>query len=200
MGLGEIAWKEQKKYRRPQIIYISHYRVVAASENLKRLPESWHAIKFHFKVVKVITSQMPPFNFAEMWVKQAVLVISFFPQTNCKVPLCPSPCLPPVSLVLPHCLNFRSIFLSFLTPSDFNLPLLFLSASHFLHLLVFSSSLLSFPPSFSAVEEAVCHAWPSVSERRIKSPSVGIKPPASSRNPIWKPPSGTDSSVETHTH
>lgn len=73
---------------------------------------------------------------------------------------------------------FRSTFLPSLSLSN-TLYLLstsssFLSASHFLHLLVSSWSLPSFPLSFSAVEEAVCHAWLSVSERRIKSPSVGI--------------------------
>lgn len=159
----------KKKYRRPQIIYISHYWVVAASENLKRLPESWHAIKFHFKVVKVITSKTPPFKFAEMWVKQAVLVISFYSQTNCQVSLCPSPC-PPPSLSRPPSLFKFSIF-SFFSNTLWLLPTSPLSVC----LSLSPSARLQFiPPLVSSL--LLCGRGGSLSRMAVREWAANQKP------------------------
>lgn len=159
----------KKKYRRPQIIYISHYWVVAASENLKRLPESWHAIKFHFKVVKVITSKTPPFKFAEMWVKQAVLVISFYSQTNCQVSLCPSPC-PPSSLSRPPLLFKFSIF-SFFSNTLWLLPTSPLSVC----LSLSPSARLQFiPPLVSSL--LLCGRGGSLSRMAVREWAANQKP------------------------
>lgn len=113
---------------------------------------------------------MPPFNFAEMWVKQAVLVISVFPQTNYQLPLCPSPCLPPVSLVLPHCLNFRSIF-PFFSNTLCLLPTSPLSVC----LSLSPSALLQFvPPLVSSL--LLCGRGGSLSRMAVRERAANQKP------------------------
>lgn len=121
-------------------------RVVAAGDNLKRLPESWQAIKF--QVVKV-----PPSNFTEMWVSEICILPSsqhyradYFLSVHHTVW---------VFLIFPHPWHARSIFLPHLFSNT-----LFFSAS------LFSSSLPSF---LSAVKGSNLPCmW------GIRSPSVCI--------------------------